>query len=99
MTNQDPAAITSPRRSSMSPLPNQPALLEEAGGSASGRRSDELPDLLTVADLATYLGVTRKAIYRLRDKKKAPSAIWLHGGLRFTREAVLDWVKKESTLA
>ncbi len=99
MTNQTLAPKPTPHRSAANATSNPLAASEDASGIASRRRSEELPDLLTVAELATYLGVTRKAIYRLRDKRKAPSAIWLQSGLRFARASVLQWVERESTSA
>lgn len=55
-----------------------------------------MPKLLTVTELAKYLRVNKRTIYRLLEKGNIPSAKIGHQW-RFDREAINDWIRELST--
>lgn len=52
--------------------------------------------ILTVKDVAGYLKVTERTIYRLAAAKKIP-AFKVGGTWRFSREDIDRWIKQQST--
>jgi excisionase family DNA binding protein len=64
-----------------------PAILEHA------RRREQLPDYLTVGELAAYLQVSKQSADHMRSAGTAPRAVAFGKHLRFPREAVLAWVE------
>jgi excisionase family DNA binding protein len=55
-----------------------------------------LPELMTLEEVADYLRVTRKTIYRLLDKRAIPSTRVGHQW-RFARGSVDDWLRQNSS--
>lgn len=54
-------------------------------------------DILTINDVAEYLKVTERTIYRLAAAKKTP-AFKVGGGWRFSRADINDWIKEQSAV-
>jgi len=61
--------------------PDQPACVVE-------------PSVLTVDEVAGLLRVNRKTIYELIARGEIPGARRLGRALRFSRDAVLDWLRQ-----
>ncbi|MGM1016159.1 MAG: helix-turn-helix domain-containing protein [Actinomycetota bacterium] len=55
------------------------------------RAAKNLPDLLTVKELAAYLQVSVHTIYYWRGQGDGPEAVFLGKHLRFPKRAVLEW--------
>jgi excisionase family DNA binding protein len=53
-------------------------------------------EILTIRDVAAYLKVTNRTIYRLAAAKKIP-AFKVGGTWRFSRIDIDSWIKKQST--
>ena len=52
-------------------------------------------DILTIKEVATYLKVTERTIYRLAAAKKIP-AFKIGGSWRFSRPDIGNWIKQQS---
>jgi excisionase family DNA binding protein len=52
-------------------------------------------EILTIKQVADYLKVTERTIYRLAAIKKIP-AFKVGGAWRFSRSDISDWIKKQS---
>lgn len=57
------------------------------------RRVEELPDLLTVTELASYLQVSKKTIYHWRSLGQGPAALLVGKHIRFRKETVNAWLE------
>ncbi|MGK3947331.1 helix-turn-helix domain-containing protein [Microbacterium sp. K2] len=55
------------------------------------RAAENLSDLLTVKELATYLQVSVHTIYYWRGQGDGPEAVLLGKHLRFPKRAVIEW--------
>ncbi len=51
-------------------------------------------EIMTIKELATYLKVTEKSIYRLLSNSKLP-AFKVGGTWRFRREEIDKWIKAQ----
>lgn len=51
--------------------------------------------MLTVEELAKFLKVTDKTIYRMIDEKKMPFAFKVNGNWRFEEQDVKAWIEKQ----
>jgi excisionase family DNA binding protein len=54
-------------------------------------------DILMIKDVAEYLKVTERTIYRLAAAKKIP-AFKVGGSWRFSRADIEAWIKQQSTV-
>jgi excisionase family DNA binding protein len=54
----------------------------------------EPPSVLTVDEVAGLLRVNRKTVYELISRGEIPGARRLGRALRFSREAVLEWLRQ-----
>jgi excisionase family DNA binding protein len=54
-------------------------------------------DILMIKDVAEYLKVTERTIYRLAAAKKIP-AFKVGGSWRFSRGDIDSWIKEQSTV-
>jgi excisionase family DNA binding protein len=54
-------------------------------------------EILTIRDVAGYLKVTERTIYRLAAAKKIP-AFKVGGAWRFSRTDIDIWIKQQSTV-
>ncbi len=54
---------------------------------------NELPLVLTVEETAVLLRVNRNTIYELYNKKELPGGRNVGRSIRFSREAVLEWLR------
>ncbi len=54
-------------------------------------------EILTIREVAGYLKVTERTIYRLAAAKKIP-AFKVGGAWRFSRADIDIWIKQQSTL-
>lgn len=61
------------------------------------RRRDDLPDLLTIAEVAEYLQVSVHTLYAWRRQGKAPEAVTFGKHLRFPKAAVIEWTTRSAT--
>lgn len=50
-------------------------------------------NVLTVGEVAERLKVNRFTIYKLHGAGKMPPAVWVGGSLRWTEEAINEWIK------
>lgn len=55
-------------------------------------------DILTIKDVAEYLKVTERTIYRLAAAKKIP-AFKVGGTWRFSRAEIEQWIKRQTAEA
>lgn len=55
----------------------------------------EKSDILTIGEVAAYLKVTQRTIYRLAAAKKVP-AFKVGGTWRFSQAAIESWIKQQS---
>jgi excisionase family DNA binding protein len=55
-----------------------------------------LPEFMTLSEVADYLRVTRKTVYRLLGKRKIPATL-VGSRWRFERSAIEDWLRSRST--
>jgi excisionase family DNA binding protein len=53
-------------------------------------------DILMIKDVAEYLKVTERTIYRLAAAKKIP-AFKVGGSWRFSRADIAEWIREQST--
>jgi excisionase family DNA binding protein len=66
------------------------------------RRADAMPtktsdgEILTIKQVADYLKVTERTIYRLAAAKKIP-AFKVGGTWRFSRAEIDQWIKQQSS--
>lgn len=51
-------------------------------------------DILTIVEVATYLKVAERTVYRLAAAKKLP-AFKVGGAWRFSRSAIDSWIKQQ----
>lgn len=58
--------------------------------------SDEIGEIFTLEEVAKYLKVGKRTIYRLVAEKKIP-AFKVGGAWRFTRADIDHWIKQQST--
>ena len=56
---------------------------------------DETGEILTLDDVAAYLKVGKRTVYRLASAKKIP-AFKVGGTWRFSRADIDMWIKKQS---
>lgn len=61
-----------------------------------GRRLDELPDLLTIQELAIWTSIPVKTIYDWNSRNVGPVPIKIGKHLRYPRAAVQDWISKRT---
>ena len=57
---------------------------------------DETGEIFTLDDVATYLKVGKRTVYRLAAAKKIP-AFKVGGSWRFSRADIDTWIKQQST--
>jgi excisionase family DNA binding protein len=55
-------------------------------------------DILLIKDVAEYLKVTERTIYRLAAAKKIP-AFKVGGSWRFSRADIDEWIKQQSAIS
>jgi excisionase family DNA binding protein len=55
-------------------------------------------DILMIKDVAEYLKVTERTIYRLAAAKKIP-AFKVGGSWRFSRADIDEWIKQQSAIS
>jgi excisionase family DNA binding protein len=55
-------------------------------------------DILTILEVATYLKVAERTVYRLAAAKKLP-AFKVGGAWRFSRADIASWIKQQSAEA
>ncbi len=55
-------------------------------------------DILIIKDVAEYLKVTERTIYRLAAAKKIP-AFKVGGSWRFSRADIDEWIKQQSAIS
>jgi excisionase family DNA binding protein len=53
-------------------------------------------DILTILEVARYLKVAERTVYRLAAAKKIP-AFKVGGAWRFSRAEIEQWIKKQSS--
>ena len=53
-------------------------------------------DILTILEVAKYLKVAERTVYRLAAAKKIP-AFKVGGAWRFSRAEIEEWIKKQSS--
>ena len=58
-------------------------------------KSAAVGDILTLKDVAEYLKVTERTIYRLAAAKKIP-AFKVGGTWRFSRAEIEQWIKRQT---
>ncbi len=54
-------------------------------------------DILTILEVANYLKVAERTVYRLAAAKKIP-AFRVGGAWRFSRAEIDQWIKKQSSV-
>jgi excisionase family DNA binding protein len=54
-------------------------------------------DILTILEVASYLKVAERTVYRLAAAKKIP-AFKVGGAWRFSRAEIDQWIKKQSSV-
>lgn len=59
--------------------------------------NDETGEILTLDDLAAYLKVGKRTVYRLAAAKKIP-AFKVGGTWRFSRTDIDAWIKQQSAV-
>ena len=66
---------------------------------AAGAMTTRSPktDILMIKEVAEYLKVTERTIYRLTAAKKIP-AFTVGGSWRFSRADIETWIKQQSTV-
>ncbi len=62
------------------------------------KKSAAVGDILTLKDVADYLKVTERTIYRLAAAKKIP-AFKVGGTWRFSRAEIEQWIKRQTAEA
>lgn len=58
------------------------------------RRAEELPDFLTIDELAGYLAMKRSGIYSWRNDGVGPASTSFGRLVRYRKQDVLDWVER-----
>jgi excisionase family DNA binding protein len=54
-------------------------------------------DILTILEVAKYLKIAERTVYRLAAAKKIP-AFKVGGAWRFSRAEIEQWIKKQSSV-
>lgn len=62
------------------------------------KKSAAVGDILTLKDVAEYLKVTERTIYRLAAAKKIP-AFKVGGTWRFSKSEIEQWIKRQTAEA
>jgi len=52
-----------------------------------------MTDIMTIKEVADYLKINEKTIYKLAKEKKIP-AFKIGGNWRFKKEAIDEWIKR-----
>ena len=52
-----------------------------------------MTDIMTIKEVATYLKINEKTIYKLAKEKRIP-AFKIGGNWRFKKTAIDEWIKK-----
>jgi len=60
---------------------------------------ERIPRLLTAAELAGFLNVSRMTIYRDVQSNGGPPAIFVRGSIRFDPKAVARWLRGDGRAA
>ena len=58
------------------------------------RTNTTLPNLLTTAQAAEYLGRVPQTLYNWRSQRKGPPWIEVAGGIRYNAETLRAWLKE-----
>jgi excisionase family DNA binding protein len=53
-------------------------------------------DLLTVAEVGTFLRTSRKAIYSMIERGQLPGIVRINRRVLVDREILLDWIRQKS---
>ena len=56
---------------------------------------DEIEEIFTLEEVAAYLKVGKRTVYRLAAAKKIP-AFKVGGTWRFTRQEIDQWIKRQT---
>lgn len=56
---------------------------------------DETGEIFTLEEVASYLKVGKRTVYRLAAEKKLP-AFKVGGAWRFSRSEIYQWIKEQS---
>ncbi len=59
------------------------------------RRIENLPDLLTIDELAAYLQIPKGTLYHWRVDGHGPRAITMGKRIRYPRADVLNWISQQ----
>jgi excisionase family DNA binding protein len=62
---------------------------------SASRPRDSLPLLLTVAEAATLLRTTRRAIYAMIERRHLPGVIRIRRRVRFRADDLLHWLDQK----
>jgi excisionase family DNA binding protein len=60
--------------------------------------SPDTSGIMTIGEVAGYLKVTERTIYRLAAAKKVP-AFKVGGSWRFSRSDIDEWIKQQSAIS
>ena len=80
---------------SLARLPSSPAAVLLPGGEAM---KDDTGEIFTLDEVAAYLKVGKRTVYRLAAGKKIP-AFKVGGTWRFRRQEIDLWIKKQTAEA
>jgi excisionase family DNA binding protein len=58
---------------------------------------DDLPQLLTIDDVAAFLRTTRHAIYAMVERQQLPRPLRIGRRLLLRRDELLDWLDQKRT--
>lgn len=58
----------------------------------AGRVLADLPDIMTIEEVATYLAVSKATVYGWRKEDKAPPAVKFGKHLRFPKVRLVEWL-------
>ncbi|WP_308490954.1 helix-turn-helix domain-containing protein [Microbacterium terrisoli] len=61
-------------------------------------RIDDLPDFLTIDELADYMQVSKNTVYFWRREGLAPDAVMLGKHLRFPKQSLAGWLAAREIL-
>jgi len=76
-------------------LPKLPSQRVRVATAAYDTMKDEICEILTLDDVAAYLKVGKRTVYRLAAAKKIP-AFKVGGTWRFSRADIDMWIKQQS---
>lgn len=61
------------------------------------RKLDDMPDLLTIDQLADYLELPKSTLYQWRSRQRGPRSLTVGRRIRYRKTDVIKWLEEQET--